>query len=397
MKISSQTALQEFINQNYQRDFYQLSFQKSLVFGFDNQFVLNQLYGKRKAKLKFPFLFKNPNIHYPTKVALEQSSSQIAASWKANLVEGKSLLDMTGGLGIDAYFFSKKVKTLTYIEKNQALFDIATHNFKVLEANNIQSLNEDAVAYLKQIPHYFDWIYIDPARRDEYGGRKIGLEGYTPNLLKINTLLLDKAKNILVKVSPMLDIQQGISQLKYVQKVMIFAIQNEVKELLFILKNELQNTIQLACINVRKGGEISQYTTTYNTQTTYEPTYTIPKTYIYEPNAAIRKAGVFNQIAVDYELYKLHPNTHLYTSDELISDFPGRIFKCKTIRSFNKKDIKPHLENGKANITTRNFPYSTAAVKKKLALKDGGNIYLFATTLLNKKLSILICEKINIK
>jgi len=407
--------LQQFINTNYNSNLAKLAFKKTLVEGYENRFVLNQLYGKKKAKNKLPFLFNNTQVLYPAKVSVEQSSSEKTALWKANLVSGNALLDMTGGFGVDTYHFSKTVQQVTYLEKNPELFEIVTHNFKVLNAKNITPINGDSLAFLKNTTQKFDWIYLDPARRDATGGRKIGLAGYFPNLLEIKDLLFKKTKKILLKVSPMLDIQQAIKQLGTVQKVIVLAVQNEVKELLlvltspsssfvkggiFIIKKDgerlnygHQGSMLFQCINLKKDSSEINYQSTAK-RYLEDIKYSLPKKYIYEPNAAILKAGLFNEIAIDFKLNKLHANSHLYTSEKLVENFPGRSFICKAVEPFNKKAIVPYLENTKANITTRNFPYAVAQIKKKLGSKDGGTSYLFATTLVSDKLAILVCEKI---
>lgn len=397
MKVENSPALQSFLKVNLKTNLAQLAFKKTLVKGFENRFVLNQLNGKQKAKNKLPYLFENNDILYPSKVSVEQSSSEKTAIWKANLVSGDSLLDMTGGFGVDTFHFAKNIKQVTYLEQNEDLFAISKHNFNALKADNIIPIEGDSLDFLQKTPTLFDWIYLDPARRDEAGGRKIGLAAYFPNLLEISDLLFSKTQNVLVKVSPMLDIQQAIQQLGTIQKVIVLAVQNEVKELLFILnKVRLQKStpITYQCVDLRKDGTQHVYKSTAK-KTIQEVTYAYPKTYVYEPNAAILKAGLFKEVALDFGLDKLHPNTHLYTSDELITDFPGRTFICTAVENFNKKAINAHLENKKANITTRNFPYSVAQIKKKLATKDGGNLYLFAATLKDEKLKILVCEKKN--
>lgn len=395
MTIESSIILQQFIQKNYYKNLAQLAFKRKLVEGYENRFVLNQLYGKQKAKNKLPYLFKNNQVLYPTKVSVEQSSSEKTAIWKANLVSGNTLLDMTGGFGVDTYYFAKRIKQVTYLEKNTELFDIVAHNYTVLNTGNITPINGDSLNFLENIQQKFDWIYVDPARRDNAGNRKIGLTGYFPNLLNIQSLLFQKTEKVLVKVSPMLDIQQAIQQLGTVQKVIVLAVQNEVKELLLILKeggDTLGQSPSFECVDLRKNDIEINYQPLVNQNYT-KLAYSFPKNYIYEPNSAILKAGLFNEIAIDFNLEKLHSNTHLYTSEHLIDNFPGRTFKCKAIENFNKKAIRPYLKNKKANITTRNFPYSVAQIKKKLGIKDGGNLYLFATTLLNEKLAILVCEK----
>ena len=399
MTVESSILLQQFIQDNYQKNITQLAFKKHLVEGYENRFVLNQLYGKQKAKNKLPYLFNNNQVLYPAKVSVEQSSSEKTAIWKANLVSGQTLLDMTGGFGVDTYYFAQHIQQVTYLEKNTELFKIVEHNYKVLNASNIATINEDSLSFLENTSQQFDWIYLDPARRDDAGNRKIGLAGYFPNLLDIQPLLFEKTNKVLVKVSPMLDIQQAIQQLETVQKVIVLSVQNEVKELLFILnppptplqRGKTTSSI-IVCVDLRKDGQEIVYQPTANAVLS-NVKYGSPKQYIYEPNAAILKAGLFKEIALDFNLAKLHANTHLYTSEQLVDNFPGRTFRCKAVKSYNKKAITPYLTNKKANITTRNFPYSVAQIKKKLGVKDGGNRYLFATTLIEDKLAVLVCEK----
>ena len=392
--MENNAKLQAFLKANINSDITKLAFKKKLVEGYENRFVLNQLHGKQKAKNKLPYLFANNEVRYPTKVSVEQSSSEKTALWKANLVNGNTLLDMTGGFGVDTYHFSKRIIQVTYLEKNTELFDIVTHNFDVLKVGNISPINSDSLVFLENSTQKFDWIYLDPARRDEAGGRKVGLAGYFPNLLDLQDLLFEKTEKVLVKVSPMLDIQQAIQQLGTVQEVIVLAVQNEVKELLFILQNKAVSTLNFQCVDLRKDGREIKYAST-KAKNSVEVNFSLPQKYIYEPNATILKAGLFNEIAIDFNCSKLHSNTHLYTSDTLILDFPGRSFICKAVENFNKKAVISHLEKRKANITTRNFPYTPAQIKKKLEVQDGGNSYLFAATLQDDKLAILVCEKVN--
>ena len=382
--------LHSFIVAHLHADITQLAFKKELVKELENRFVLEQLYGKQKAKTKLPFLFKRNTILYPAKVSVEQSTSEIVATWKSNLIAGKQMLDMTGGFGIDSYHFAKKVKQLTYIEQQAPLFKIVQHNFQQLAVDNIICHNTNAVDFLLTTQEKFDWIYLDPARRDEAGNRKIGLAGYTPNMMEIKDLLLEKSEHILLKTSPMLDIQQAIQQLASVNSIYVVGLQNEVKELLFVLSNTPTAAIKLHCVNLNKDGTSSTYTPTTSEK---EVSYSLPKKYLYEPNATILKAGLFQEIALDFDLDKLHANTHLYTSNTIHSNFPGRIFVCEAVVPYQAKQLRKYLSSPQANITTRNFPYTVAQMRKKLKLKDGGAHYLFGTTLLDGGLKVLICRK----
>ena len=298
---------------------------------------------------------------------------------------------MTGGFGIDSYFFFQHMQQVTYCEQQTELAEIAQHNFQVLKANNIQVINNDAVAYLKNTPYYFDWIYLDPARRDGVGIRKIGLADYTPNVLTIKELLFKNGKKILLKTSPMLDIQQAIQQLEKVVQVYVVAVKNEVKELLFEMESETNNTPVpvIQCINLDTDN--LPYITSRRPN---KVDYAFPKTYLYEPNATILKAGLFHEIAEDFDIEKLHPNTHLYTSEVLVKYFPGRIFSIQAVLPYQKKTVLPYLTKKKANISTRNFPDSVVEMKKKLGIKDGGEQYLFGATLMDDSLKVLVCTRL---
>ncbi len=389
-KKQSLQKIFDFVEANWQQDINRLAFKKELVKGVDNRFVLQQLYGKQKAKNKLPFLFKQSNSLYPLKVSVEQSTSETVADWKSKLVTGATLLDMTGGFGVDSYFFSKQIQQVTYCEQQKELADITQHNFQVLKANNIEVVNIEAVTFLKNTAHHFDWIYLDPARRDGVGNRKIGLTDYTPNILLIKELLFERGKKILLKTSPMLDIQQAVQQLEKVHQIYVVAVKNEVKELLFEMDGTIENTSSpiIQCVNLETTD--LPYTTTHRLD---KAAYAFPKAYLYEPNAAILKAGLFNEIGIDFKLEKLHANTHLYTSDKLVPNFPGRTFSILSVLPYRKKEILPFVNNAKANISTRNFPDSVEMVKKKLGLKDGGDCYLFGVTLADGSVKIIVSKK----
>jgi len=389
-----ESELRAFVTQHFQDNLAQLALKKNLVKGLENRFVLNQIYGAKKAKTKLPFLFNTPQVLYPAKVSVEQSTSQRVAEWKAELVGGASLLDMTGGFGVDSFFFSKKVNKVTYIEAQSDLFQIVQHNFQLLKATNIDTFNTNSTDFLKTTKLQFDWIYLDPARRDKSGNRKIGLADYLPNILELKSLLFQKGNKVLLKTSPMLDIQQAVQQLGTVRKIWIIAVQNEVKELLFLLDARITSPTTkpvVACVNLKK--ETGELIYQPNLSANKELNYAFPKKYLYEPNAAILKAGLFKEVAIDFGLDKLHPNTHLYTSESLIKDFPGRVFVCEATLAYQRKLIAPYLTNQQANIATRNFPYTVVQIKKKLKIKDGGLTYLFGVTLMDEKLKVLVCKK----
>jgi precorrin-6B methylase 2 len=356
--------------------------------------LVQHIRARQKIKNKLPTWYQHPQVRYPAMVSVEQSSSEKTAAFKAELVSGNLLLDLTGGLGLDSFFFSDKFKKVIYLERQPELVEIAAHNAQVLGNTNIEFRQGEASAFLDDFTSQADWIYLDPARRDEANRKVFNLTDCEPDVVQLLPKLLAKGKNILIKTSPMLDISQALGQLESVQKVYVVAVDNECKEVLYHVAASENPNLQVETINLSAGVSKQTFTFDYAAEENAPVTYTLPQTYIYEPNAAILKAGGFKSLAKYYGLNKLHRNSHLYTSEGLVPDFPGRIFKLRTISRYQKKELACHLPDSKANITVRNFPDSVAAIRKKTGLKEGGDIYLFATTDLNAKPIILICEKV---
>lgn len=350
--------------------------------------IAQQVAGKQKAKKKIPTWFNTNNILYPVRLSMEQCSSEQTAQYKASICLGKRFIDLTGGFGVDTYFISQSFKEGVHCELNEELQHIAQHNFKTL-GSGIQSFHQNGLEYLQTVQEKFDLIYIDPARRNDNNQKVIQLADYTPNILENLNLLFEKGKQILVKVAPLLDIKQVLNELPHVKEIHIVSLKNECKEVLYLLDKEYDGEAKLHCVNIDK----SKYKFTYSKEEKSAP-LSEPLSYLYEPNASILKAGGFNSIAQDFNLQKLHPNSHLYTTQELVTDFPGRTFKIDAICKYNKKDLLQHLPKKKANITRRNFPVSVADIRKKTGVKEGGEHYLFATTLNDNKPKILICSKI---
>lgn len=351
--------------------------------------VANQINGKQIAQSKIPMWFKEQKLLYPSKTSMEQCSSELTARYKSSLAKGKSFIDLTGGFGVDSYFISKSFENGTHCEIDTDLQFIAQHNFKVLKST-INSINTNGVDYLKKSSESFDLIYIDPSRRNSSNQKVVQLKEYTPNILEHLNLLLEKSKTVLIKTAPLLDIKQVINQLSFIKEIHVVAVNNECKELLFLLEKNSEGEIKICCSDLSKDISFRFSFSDENTKCTYA----YPQKYIYEPNASILKAGAFNSIANQYNLNKIHTNSHLYTSDQRISNFPGRQFELKTITGLNKKEISPLLKNNKANITRRNFPLSVSDIRKKIGVKDGGEDYIFATTLMGDEKRVLLCRKI---
>ncbi|WP_369995137.1 class I SAM-dependent methyltransferase [Winogradskyella sp.] len=382
--------VQEFINSHLDSDIASLLL-KGVPFKFiEPKLIVEQIEAKKRCEKKLPTWFNSKDIYYPNKLNIEQSSSEITANYKANLVSGESLIDLTGGFGVDAYYFSKQIESITHCEINSELSEIVQHNYKALEVSNINCLNENGIDALTLNNKSFDWIYIDPSRRDDTKKKVFLLSDCTPNVLMIHETLFKYANNVMIKTSPLLDIKATTNDLKNVKELHIVAVNNEVKELLWLLERDFKSDFLIKTINITKS-QSQKFEFSFKDEANSTANYSEPLAYLYEPNSAILKSGAFNSVAEQLSLLKLHKHSHLYTSEEKV-DFPGRRFKIDNILPFSKKSIsKTGIK--KANITTRNFPLSVSEIRKKLKIKDGGTVYLFFTTDLNNEKIVLICSK----
>ena len=311
--------------------------------------------------------------------------------YKSTIVSGTSLIDLTGGFGVDDFYFAKKLKAVAHCEINPDLSNLVKHNFKQLEAKNITCYSGDSLATLTSLNKKWDWIYIDPSRRNDAKGKVFMLKDCLPNVPENIDFYFKNSDSILIKTAPLLDISAGLLELKNVKNIHIIALENEVKELLWELHNEYKGTITIKTVNIIKD-KIETFEFVLNEESEL-PHFSLPQKYLYEPNSAIMKSGGFNEVSSFFKINKLHKFSHLYTSEELI-DFPGRIFEIVNTIPYNKTEIKTHLENKQANITTRNFPDTVESIRKKWKIKDGGNIFCFFTTDENNHKIVLICTKI---
>lgn len=353
--------------------------------------LVAQIVAKQKCKNKLPTWYKKLNIYYPNKINIAQASSEITANYKAILIKGgNKLIDITGGFGVDSYAFSLKFKEVTHCEIDSELSKIATYNFKTLQRFNIKTIVGDGLAYLKQKKEKYDWIFIDPSRRTANNKRVFLLNQCKPDITLHINLLFEYANNILIKLSPLLDISKTIKDLKFVKEIHCIAVNNDVKETLFVLEKNYQSEIKIKSLNIaKKESQIFEYK--YNKEPRLNCNFIL--NYLYEPNAAIMKIGGFNHLARQLGIYKLHANTNLFTSKDLI-DFPGRRFKIIKEFGFNKRKIKEFLPNGKANISTRNFPVNSSQLHKKLKIKTGGSDYLFFYTDKEERHRVALCYKV---
>ena len=380
----------QFIKEHATDDLTRLLLSAAKYPGMDIPFLVDQIAVRRQIREKLPSWFENGQLVFPAKIAAEQCSSEQTAAYKQELIgESWTICDLTGGLGIDSYFLSRKAKHLTYIERFPVYCEAAKHNFSVLEANNITIINADAAQVVDTLPEV-DAFYIDPARRGESNKRV-----FEPNLPGLLPALLKRSPRVIAKLSPMADIQMTLELLPGTTSVHVLSVRNECKELLFVVEREADGREPLVrCINFGLDGIQSfSFTLEEERSAVLVPAGQVG-TYLYEPNASVLKAGAFKQIAVRTGVKKLQVNSHLYTADHLVSDFPGRRFRVDEVLSFTGKLCKGLSKTiPQANITVRNFPLSVEELRKRTKITDGGHVYLFATTLVDGEKVLVKCSK----
>ncbi len=382
----------EFISKNRKKDLPALILKGSPFEKVSIQELAVQIKGLNVAEKKFQEFFKTEGILYPPKLNLEQTSSEITAKYKASLVQGEQIADLTGGFGIDSFFLSQSFERLDYFEINKNLAETAAHNFKILNAGNITVKAKNGLDYLKNHQTNYDWIYADPARRDSTGGKVFRLEDCEPDIPGHIGTLFANTNNILLKTSPILDISAGLEELYFVSEIHVVAVGNEVKELLWILKKGFKEEPVIKTLNFEKD-QIQEFEGTKNNFETEEITYSAPQKYLYEPNSAIMKSGLFQSLALKTNTRKIHQHSHLYTSADL-KNFPGRIFQITDIKEYKPSNLKKYFKSKKANVTIRNFPDTVAEIRKKLKIKEGGETYLFFTTNLKNEKILIFCKKV---
>ncbi|WP_298138286.1 class I SAM-dependent methyltransferase [Flavobacterium sp.] len=382
--------IQNFIKENSFVSVSKLALQRNPFPQLDYKLLLNQIEARSKSKEKLPTWFNTSKIIYPSKISVEQTSSEITAKYKSEIVSGESLIDLSGGFGVDDFYFSKKINQLIHCEINVELSEIVLHNFDQLKSQNIKCISGDSSEILKQLNQKYTWIYIDPSRRNDTKGKVFMLKDCLPNVPDLQDFYFKFSNNILIKTAPILDLKAGLLELKNVKNIHIVAVDNEVKELLWEIEKDFNSEINIKTINFNKE-KIEQFDYLFNSNGI--PSYSLPEKYLYEPNSAIMKSGGFTEIGNKFSLKKIQLHSHLYTSNQIV-DFPGRIFEIQKIVNYSKSEMKEFLENQKANITVRNFPETVENIRKKWKIKDGGNQYCFFTTDISNNKIVLICTKI---
>lgn len=381
----------------------------------DMTLALRQIEARQLLQKKVPSWSSRDDLLFPARLSIEQCSSEATARYKASLLQGERFADLTGGLGVDCFFIAQNFKHTDYVEANPELCELARHNFGMLSASERRNPNNPTLSVTQcgvegltdrrevtvtqcEAEEYLlhrdplDCIFIDPARRDVHGRKVVSVADCTPNVVELQDQMLQKARRVMIKLSPMLDISQALKELRHVKEIHVVAVENECKELLFIMEPDFEGVPLCTCVNLETQQPLIRFT--FDEEQTVIPVYTTEVLhYLYEPNAAVMKGGCYRLLTQRYGVKQLHRNSHLYTSEQLVSDFPGRIFEVEDWAVFGKK-AQALLEGiAKASVAVRNFPMTVAEIRKKLKITDGDQVYLFATTLSDERKILIRVHK----
>ncbi len=390
--------LKSFIRDHFHEDTDRLLLTASRYPEIDVPFAIMQILCRRQIREKLPSWFACEDLIYPSRLSAEQCSSEQTARYKQKLLKGGSFCDLTGGLGVDTHFFAQSASRALYIERYPDYCEAARHNFAVLETPHLQGvLQADVRTIVGKLEA--DTFYIDPARRNQANQRTFALSDCEPDILQIKDRLLTASRRLIVKISPMADPEQTLKLLPETSEIHIVAVKNECKELLFVLEPEVEQEkgeTRIHAVNLRSGLPAQEFSFQAREERDCPPAPTAqPGSYLYEPHAAILKSGAFKLTAHRYGLQKLHRHSHLYTSSAYVTGFPGRCFAVDEVYPYSGKQLK---QLGKqfihANITIRNFPQSVADIRKRTGIKEGGDIYFFATTLANEQKVLIRTHKV---
>jgi hypothetical protein len=390
----SSPEIQQYIREHEHADERQLVLTHKTILGVPASLIAGQLAGRRKAKIKLPAFYRTYGIIFPPSIHIEQSSSETTALYKTEVVQKTigerpgACADLTGGFGADTFFFSRIFKEVHYLEPQLSLMEIARHNHHVLGSENIVYYNTVAEIFIERPAEKFDLIYIDPSRRSKTNKKVFRFVDCEPDVTKLMQRMFEKSDYLLIKASPLIDIQQGLKELPNAKEVHVVSVDNECREVLFLVVRNFEGKPVIHSINL-SGEQRQQFSFTRSQEQEAEVAYSEPLTYLYEPNVSVLKSGAFKLIGATFGLNKIHPNTHLYTAHQLVQGFPGRIFRIIAFVKPEKEKLKTFVTDGRAHVLTRNFPMTTEALKKKTGLTDGGNHYLIGFTSRKKKLVAL--------
>ncbi len=390
----------DFIKTHEDEDTARLLLSSARYPAIDMPLVVQQIEGRRTAREKWPSLLAYDDFLYPPRLNREQASSEATARYKADLTVGSNIAaDLTGGMGIDSMILARSIEEIHYIEQNGQLCDIMRHNCIALGKGNVDVHQDDSLKWLKNEKRFFDLLYIDPSRRDAAGQRTVAFENCQPDILENLPLLMSRCTNtLMIKASPMIDINIATKQLKIVNEVHIVAVRGECKEVLFLCRGGLHRSDTEACkepvincVNI-KNNDISYFQFTQSEEQGSEGRYctTLGK-YLYEPDATLMKGGPFKLLCQRYNLSQLARNTHLFTGNELLPHFPGRKFSVIAEVGLTRKEVRTWIPDGRVHVVTRNYPVASAELQHRLGLKEGGSLFIIATTVGSRKTGFICC------
>lgn len=395
----------EFIREYRERDIRQLALQANRFPDVDMPYALDQIQGWQIARRKLPKWAACDGVIFPPHLSMEQCSSEPTAQYKLNLAmewasrvgHAPRMTDLTGGFGVDFSFTSCAFAAATYVERNEQLCHIVEHNLPLLGLNNATVVCADAVEYLSTVEPQ-TMLFLDPARRDEHGAKTVMLADCTPDVVQLLPQLLEKSRFTMLKLSPMLDWHKAVDDLQgTVREVHIVSVGGECKELLLVLSTVVESELKVYCADLSIASDPSSlfvYTPGSSAPVVNSKLKTQNSKFVHEPNASIMKAGCFDELALAYGVSPVSRNSHLFLSDEPVEDFPGRSFVVERVTTMNKGELRKTLAGiEKANIATRNFPLTVAELRKRLKIKDGGDVYIFATTTAEGEHLLLISRK----
>lgn len=395
----------EFIREYRERDIRQLALQANRFPDVDMPYALDQIQGWQIARRKLPKWAACDGVIFPPHLSMEQCSSEPTAQYKLNLAmewaervgHASSMTDLTGGFGVDFSFTSCAFAAATYVERNEQLCHIVKHNLPLLGLNNATVVCADAVEYLSTVEPQ-TMLFLDPARRDEHGAKTVMLADCTPDVVQLLPQLLEKSRFTMLKLSPMLDWHKAVDDLQgTVREVHIVSVGGECKELLLVLSTVVESELKVYCADLSTASDTSSlfvYTPGSSAPVVNSKLKTQNSKFVHEPNASIMKAGCFDELAAAYGVSPVSRNSHLFLSDEPVEGFPGRSFVVERVTTMNKGELRKALVGiEKANIATRNFPLTVAELRKRLKIKDGGDVYIFATTTAEGEHLLLISRK----
>lgn len=370
--------VQEYIQANRMLDPFTIAFQKSPFEHVSSSELAAQIDGWQRACKKLPTWAYSPNIYYPDRINLEQCSSEHTALVKQSLIrKGSKVVDVTGGFSVDSCYMAQEAEIVVHCELNESLSQIVKHNAEQLGVRNLVPLFIDGVKFVEaQEDNSLDYIYIDPSRRVN-NTRVFLLEDCEPNIVALQDMFLRKARYVISKISPLMDINLALLKLKHVKLLYVISLDGDCKELLFLQDRYHEGETRITAIRLFSD-QLQKVTFTQEAEKTTLIKTSHPLQYLYDPDVAVTKAGAFKSVAKEFNLFKLHTHTHLYTSDSVVSDFPGRIFKIENLYSLSEfKKLSPFA---KANVATKNFPMKVEDIRKRFKIKDGGEDYLFFAT-----------------